>query len=224
MKKKYLLLVYFIVLHFITSSAQNADRCSDILALGFYGETKTFNSGNEVKDFKSFFEEDKLREYLKNKGSGFNLGVPIKGVTLKLNAESTNAEFQKVKDYINKGNTSNINKAYINFITQQIVDKNVVDAWSKCMGDNSGKIGLQGSYDGDMNDNYFTLIISFASRMGVNSCELSYVDVRGADYDKTFFAKGTGYYLGAYKSTYNQRWKCCDPCNCKFEQWWKLPN
>jgi hypothetical protein len=163
------------------TQATAQDKCSDVLAQGFYNTTKANNTGDYSSDVVNWLKSDNSHKYADKQGGGFNIAIPIEGVPIGFGANMDGASSTQLNQKLNAGNKAKFNNTFANYVAQQIVDKTVIKAWSDCM--NRDKIGLQG--EASPMDDGRTIILSlrWAPRFGINTSKLKYVAITGATYD-----------------------------------------
>jgi hypothetical protein len=174
------LIVLIVAMTELVANAQ--DACRDIIPLGFYNKTQTANSGNFTQDVKNWLVSDYFREYMNRSGADFGVKVPIDGLPVGFNLGTDDASYQRLRAFINQGNTSYINQSFANFVSSQVVDPSVVNAWSECMAARAEQVGLVGLVDGETENTFFMRIRWYPS-LGVNTARISNIWVSGATYD-----------------------------------------
>jgi hypothetical protein len=183
--KKHLLLFIFLT---VSSICFSQDQCKDILE-GFYNKTQTSNTGNFVKDVTNWLKSKEFKDYINNGGTSIGINVPIEGIPVGFDFGSTNQDYQKLQSYLNSGNTTTINNSFANFVSSQIVEPKVVDAWNECMARKVEQKGLVGIID-DSNGSSFFLKIRWYAVAGVQSAKIKSIWVSGAKYDINSLKKG----------------------------------
>lgn len=168
----------------LLSIGQQADNCKDIIPLGFYDKTNISNTGEFSQDVKNWLKSDNFKEFVSKQDGDFGLKIPIGGLNIGFGAGSSSEQYQKLRDYLSTSNSNVVNSSFANIVSQQIVDKAVVEAWSKCISEkNQNLIGLIGEIEGKGED-FIVLRLRWFPRLGINQISISPIFVAGGEYPR----------------------------------------
>ncbi len=178
---KLLLLPAFLIL-FSLSAFSQCD-CADLKNV-FYSTTKAPNTGNYVKDVRTFYGTGAFGDFIKEKEKGkgkYKISIPVEGVSYdtKPNTDPKVSDYDLVKGSILTGSSNYYNIGWTNYMVATIVSDSVVDVYYKCM-NKCPKTGLSVSLLSD-NSNKMDLLLKWIPYGDVKEARIDEIIVYGAD-------------------------------------------
>ena len=178
---KPLLLIIF-ALPFSFSLFSQCD-CSD-LKNAFYTTTKSANTGDYIKDVRTFYGTDGFSNFIKEKEKGkgkYRISIPVEGVSYdtKPNTDPKVTDYDLVKGSILGGSNKYYNIGWANFMVCTIVSDSVVDAYFKCI-NKCPKTGLSVSLISD-NGSKMALLLKYIPSGDTKETKIDDIIVYGAD-------------------------------------------
>jgi len=160
-------------------------QCScNELKNAFYSETKFANSGDYIKDVRSFFGTRAFSDFIKTKESTkgvYKVAIPVEGVAAESrpNENSNFTDYDVVKENIINGSTNYYNIGWANYMVSAIVNDAAVDAYFKCA-NKCSKTGLSITLVSD-NGNKLGLLLRYEANGANKDSRIKKVIVYGAE-------------------------------------------
>jgi hypothetical protein len=114
------------------TTAQGADDCRAILDHGIYNTYQQLMGHNLNSEFKTGLCQAASSNARNNQGGKFALGIPIGGISLQLNAGSSDSRVQEIANKACGSSSSELTDDQAEQLLVMTVDQRIVEAWSKC--------------------------------------------------------------------------------------------
>jgi hypothetical protein len=112
--------------------------CDSVLKDGVFDTILLSQSKSLSENLTEWLESVDYGEFQKAQSSGLNIGLPIKGVPVKLEASFTQDKFNEWKKEVSTGSSRQFTEEETMQILSKSASQAVLDAWSHCMGIGAG--------------------------------------------------------------------------------------
>ena len=114
----------------LTATAQ---QCREILSGGIYDISREISNTERTKAFVNWYKERNFKSYSDANQYGLSAGIPIGDILIGLGLKADNQSFQIFQNKIEFFESSSSD--FKSFLTSEVqkINKDVVEAWSKCI-------------------------------------------------------------------------------------------
>ncbi|WP_369753582.1 hypothetical protein [Flavobacterium sp. WC2409] len=188
---KNLKLVYLIFI--ITFTAYGQNDCDK--ALEFQDEININNSGKTVKEIHTWLKSSSFREYASSFAAGGGVEFPIDGIPVGFDASTTDTDYQKLYDAIDKGDSYFYSNEFKQNLYKKTLKEKAYDVWLECIklktANQIPTIKEQNNIIGEITnvgDDFFILKLKWKPTAGINTVKLKKPIIIGAEcVDNTLF-------------------------------------
>lgn len=124
--------ISFTCVLFFTPQVTFGDDCDSVLYEGVFGGENYNNVSKRADVVSEYFESGKANEYVRSKGGGFKIGIPIEGVPLNLEFDGSAPSQRKMNDLLKKKYFHDRSEYELSHVVKQFADKELLRTWLEC--------------------------------------------------------------------------------------------